>query len=233
MKKFFLTVTCLLAVVVLNAQSLEEIVKNYTSANNLDQLSKMKTVKITASMSMMGMDVPMVLWMKNPDKIKTVMNIQGQEIISAFDGEKGWVVNPMQGSPEPQEMSMDQVKQTENNNVFVNNVKQFLSNGQLTLVGEEAVNGSPAYKLKATPDGTNEILLYIDKSTYRLVKTSTTVNQQGMSMTVDSYPSDYKQVNGVYLPMKTTSNMNGMDIVQTFTNIEFDIPMEDSLFKQP
>jgi hypothetical protein len=33
------------------------------------------------------------------------------------------------------------------------------------------------------------------------------------------------------LPMKTTTSASGMEIVTTFTNVEVDIPMEDSVFK--
>ncbi len=38
MKKLFLMLTCLLAVAVVSAQSLEEIVKKYSVANKLDKV---------------------------------------------------------------------------------------------------------------------------------------------------------------------------------------------------
>ena len=40
----------------------------------------------------------MTMWMKNPNKIKTVTSINGQEMIQVFDGVKGYTVNPMTGS---------------------------------------------------------------------------------------------------------------------------------------
>ena len=43
----------------------------------------------------------------------------------------------------------------------------------LPLNGEENVNDKPAYKLKATIDGGTVIDLFIDKSSYLLVKTAT------------------------------------------------------------
>jgi hypothetical protein len=74
MKRLFLMITCLLAVAVVSAQSLEEIVKKYTVANKLDKVGSLKTIKLTGKMSMMGMDIPVEIWMKNPDKIKSVTN---------------------------------------------------------------------------------------------------------------------------------------------------------------
>jgi hypothetical protein len=56
------------------------------------------------------------------------------------------------------------------------------------------------------------------------------VNQGGQVMTVESYPSDYTETNGVVLPMKTTTSVSGMDFVMNFTKVEVDIPMEDSIF---
>ena len=148
MKKFFLIVGCFLSAVTINSQSLEEIVKNFTIANKLDQITSKKTIKITAKMSMMGMELPMEIWMKNPNKIKTVTNMGGQVMIQAFDGEKGYSVNPMAGSNEPVEMKPEELKQLMRSNSFENSLANYLKNGQLELAGEDAVNGKPAYRLK-------------------------------------------------------------------------------------
>ena len=89
MKKLVFVLAGLIAVAVINAQSLEEIVKKYSEANKQDKIASVSTVKITGKMSMMGMDLPLEMWMKKPNKIKTVTNFNGQEMISVFDGVKG------------------------------------------------------------------------------------------------------------------------------------------------
>jgi hypothetical protein len=231
MKRFLLSVSFLLAVVLINAQSLEDIINKYTVANKLDKIKDFKTIKITAKMSMMGMDMPMEMWMKNPNKIKSVTNFNGQEIVQAFDGEKGYMINPMAGSNEPVEMTAEQLKDIVKSNMFQNSMADYLKNGKLTLEGEDNVNGKAAFKVKADLDGGNSSTMFIDKSTYLLLKNVTDVNQGGMAVTVESFPSDYSETNGILLPMKTTTSANGMEIVMTFTKVEVDIPMEDSIFK--
>src|SRR4030042_1106273 len=231
MKKLFLITACLLAAVVINAQSLEEIVKKYSAANNLDQVSGKQTIKITASMSMMGMDMPMEMWMKKPNKIKTVTNMGGQDMIQVFDGENGYSVNPMTGSADPVEMSANQVRDIQRSNIFQNYLENYLKNGQLALEGEESINGKSAFKIKATLDGGTIAYLFIDKDSYLLLKTTTDVNQGGMTMTLEAVPSEYTYNNGVFLPMKTTTTVSGMEIVTTFTKVEVDIPIDDSVFK--
>ena len=231
MKKLFLAFTCFLAVSVVGAQSLDQIIKNYTAANKLDKVQNLKTIKITGKMSMMGMDMPIEVWMKNPDKVKSVVNFNGQEMDKAFDGTKGYTINPMTGGTEPVEMSSHDVKSIQRNNMFSNYLETYLKNGQLALAGEESVNGSPAHKIKATLEPGTVIDLFIDKSSSLLVKTSVTMNAEGQSMVADSYPSDYKEINGLFLPMKTTTSVMGQEFVQTYTKVEVDIPMDDSIFK--
>lgn len=227
MKKLIFVVTGLIIMSVISAQSLDEIVKKYTEANKLDKVANMKTIKITASMSLMGMDMPMVMWMKNPNKIKSVTTFNGQDMIQVFDGEKGFVVSPMTGSTEPVEMTPDQVKQTLRSSMFQNYMATYLKNGQLKLAGEENVKDKPAYKIEATVEGGTVIDMFIDKSSYFLVKTATTVS----GVTMESYPTDYTETNGVMIPMKTSTSAQGMDILINFTKVEVDLPMEDSIFK--
>jgi outer membrane lipoprotein-sorting protein len=231
MKKLFLAILFPLAVATLNAQSIEDIISKYTVANKLDKISNFKTIKISAKTSMMGMDMPMEIWMKNPNKIKNVMKINGQEMVQTFDGEKGYVISPMTGSSEPVEMTADQIKSISGNNMFRNLLNEYLKEGKLTLEGEDNVNGKPVFKIKASIDGSNSATMFIDKSTFLILKTVASINQGGMAMTTESFPSDYTETNGIFIPMKTTSTVNGMEMVTTFTKVEVDVPIEDSVFK--
>jgi len=231
MKKSFLTVLFLLGALILNAQSLEDIITKYSVANKLDKIADFKTIKITAKTSMMGMDMPMEMWMKSPNKIKTVTSFSGQEMVQVFDGEKGYMINPMAGSNTPVEMTSDQVNSILRNNMFQNYMANYLKNGQLTLAGEDNVNGKPAYKIKADIGGGNTAMMFIDKFSYLIVKTVADVNQGGMAISVEAYPSDYTETSGLLLPMKTTTSTSGMEIITTFTKVEVDVPIEDSVFK--
>lgn len=232
MKKLFFLLTGVLLFAAVSAQSLDEIVKKHSIAMKSDQLAKVRTIKITGNMLAMGMEMPMELYVKNPDKIKVVYNFSGKEIISVFDGKKGYMVNPMTGSGNPVELTVEQLKQLQKSNVFNNEVMNYFNKKQLTLAGEENVNGKPAYKLKVTVSGSSPVYMYIDKGSSLLVKASTTVDQMGTSMNVDSFMTDYTDNNGVVIPKKTTAVANGMEAaVITFDKVEINIPIEDSVFK--
>jgi hypothetical protein len=151
--------------------------------------------------------------------------------MQVFDGTKGYAVNPISGSSVPVEMSAMETKQIMRNNIFQNYLETYLKEGALKLEGEENVNGKAAHKIKAELDGGIAMTMFIDKATGLLVKTSANVSAEGMAVTLDSYPSDYKDINGLFLPMKTTTSAQGMEFVQTYTKVEVDIPMDDSIFK--
>jgi outer membrane lipoprotein-sorting protein len=171
----------------------------------------------------------MEIWMKSPDKIRTTTKMNGQEMTQAFDGEKGYMTGP--GSSQPVAMSAEQISSMMNNNIFQNYIENYLRAGKLELAGEEVVNGRPAFKVKANIDGGNTAYMLIDKSSYLMLKTVAQVNQGGMGVTVEMYPSDYREVSGLFLPMKTKTTAGGMELMTTFNKVEVDVPMDDSLFR--
>ncbi len=231
MKKTVLLLTVLFAVAGVNAQSLEEIVNKYSSAIKADKLASVKTIKISGKMSAMGMEMPMTMYMKNPNKIKVVYSMGGQEMASAYDGVKGYTINPMSGSNDPVEITGDQLRQVQNNNIFSNEILNYFKSGKLTLDGEENVDGKPAFRLKAESGSAGPVTLYLDKTTFLPVKSKTTTEQMGTSIEVESLMSNYMEVDGVVMPGKTTAMANGMEAgVITFEKIEVNIPIEDSVF---
>jgi hypothetical protein len=119
-------------------------------------------------------------------------------------------------------MTAEQIKESVKSNLFQNTVANYLKEGHLSLEGEDKVNNKPVYKLKALLSGGLASYLYIDKSSFLLVKLT--------SSNMEAIPSDYTETNGIFLPMKNTVSASGMEFVMTFTKVEVDIPMDDSLF---
>jgi outer membrane lipoprotein-sorting protein len=214
----------------INAQSLDEILKKYTEANKYDKISSLSTIKISAKMSAMGNEFTTEIWMKNPDKIKTATNINGQDMVSALNGTKGYAMSPMSGSAGPVEMTSDEVKLAGLSNVFQNFLVNYYKEGKITFEGDENVNDKPAFKLKVDLDGGNSIMVFINKSDYLVVKNVLTGKQGGMDFTLESYPSDYRETNGFIMPMKTKTSVQGMEYSTTIDKVEVNVPMDDSIF---
>jgi outer membrane lipoprotein-sorting protein len=233
MKKQFLTIMFLFVVMLINAQSLEDIINKYAVANKLDHIAGFKTIKITSTIKskvlFMRAERFTETWMKNPDKIKTVTSVNGQDVLQVFDGEKGYTII---GSKKPVEMTSEQMKDFAKNNLFQNYMINYLKNGQLALEGEDNVNGKPAFKLKVALGGGNNSYMYIDKDSFLLEKTvAFSNNKRGMIKIFESYLTDYTETNGILLPMKTTTTAGATEDVTTITKVEFDIQIDDRVFK--
>jgi outer membrane lipoprotein-sorting protein len=74
--------------------------------------------------------------------------------------------------------------------------------------------------------------MYIDPKTYLVFKTeSTDVGMTGTEAKVETYPSDYKLVNGVMVAHSIRTAQDGTDFMKmTFTKVTFNTNLEDSLF---
>ncbi|MDR2886562.1 MAG: hypothetical protein LBV26_00960 [Bacteroidales bacterium] len=229
-----LTISCLtliFALSAISAQTLETIIKQHTAAMHADKLAAVKTIKITGRMSALGMDMPMTMYMKNPDKIKVTYSAGGNEMVSVFNGTKGYTVNPTSGSRQPVELTGEQLKQFQGSNLFNNELLKRYNARQVTLEGTEDVNGSPANKLKITTETGQPIYMFVDRKTGLITKTTTVMGQTGASVNLETYMSDYADINGIVLPRRTSVRISGIETAAIiFDQIETDIPMDDSVF---
>ena len=98
MKKLLILLPALLVASVCSAQTLDEIINKYYAANGTEILEKASTLYIEGNVSQMGTDMPIIVSVKKPDKVKVVISFSGMDIITAFDGEKGYMINPLSGS---------------------------------------------------------------------------------------------------------------------------------------
>lgn len=232
---------------VLTAQSLREIIKNYTIANNLDSISKYETIKIARriKIDLLQGTVPREsdegIFMKNPDKILIVVSkINGDNYSEAFDGE-----NVDQGD-EKDKNSIFRVPQIENlfannlfqdklflvgNNFFQNELLRYSEEGKVLL--EEDEIEKPVFKLTITINERNRKVLYIDKNSFFVIReVDYYLNKKGKILCIQ-YLTDFSKIQGLWLPMNQHLLLfSGIEVKTNFSNVEidFDTPMDDSIF---
>jgi hypothetical protein len=232
MKKLFVLLPAVLVASVCSAQSLDEIINKYYAANGTEILGKASTLYIEGNVSQMGTEMPIFVSVKKPDKVKVVITFNGMDIVTAYDGEKGFMINPLSGATDPVEIPEDQLASVQDYNMFRDNMLINFKAGRVKLDGVEDVNGKPAYRLTITDEAGTVTGSYIDKESFLTVKTTATVNQMGQEMVVESYITEYMDINGVKFAKVIKQMVNGMELGgMTFTLVELDRPMEDSVFK--
>ena len=235
-KKIFISlfiaafITCLV-----QAQTVDEIVNNMNkNKGSAEAFAKVQNWKITGTTSMMGQNITFVQYLKKPNMLRSEQEVMGQKVIQTYDGKEGWMINPMSGSSEAQPMDSASIEQMRKMNEFFEGpVSNYREKGmKIELLGKEDVQGTNCFKMKIN-NKTNESTLWVSTKTYFPVKMKSTVNQMGQSMEVETGFLEYKTFEGINMPTKIIMLAMGMEIAMLFEKIEFNLPMDDSLFKKP
>src|SRR5215467_7088332 len=91
---------CLAMPLVARAQSAEELVsRNLSAKGGAARLKSVTGLRINARVLLptAGLEFPVVITTKRPNWFYQESTIRGQKVIAGFDGEKGWIVNPLMG----------------------------------------------------------------------------------------------------------------------------------------
>lgn|SRR5262249_18634307 len=213
----------------------EIIAKNAAARGGLDKIKAVKSIKMTAKILSHGVEMPGLMELKRPNSIRMEFTVQGQNIVQGFDGSTAWMIMPLMGNKDPQKMTDEDAKDIVEQADFDGPLIDYKTKGStVELVGKEDVEGTPAYKLKVTLKSGDVRYIYIDADSFLELKTTTMVKKEGNEYQIDSYSGDYKEINGLMLPMSVENKMKDQTISQiTVDKVEMDIPLDDSLFKMP
>jgi len=214
------------------AQSADEIVNDYFLATGHDKTVKIKTMTTTGKILQGGMELPFVMYNARPSKLRMEISIQGQKIIQAFDGTNGWMINPMTGSLDPQDMNPDQVKQLQQQADMDGLLYNYKEKGStLEYSGKDEVEGTEVYKLKLTDKNNDITYYYIDTDSNILLKTTAKRTIQGTEIEGNTLYGNYQMVEGMAIPFSITTMVNGQvaaEIVVEKTSFDKEVP--DSIF---
>lgn len=219
------------------AQTLDEILtKHYRAHGGLDKLRALAAMKVTGKIVISGqnMELPMIMWQKNPNKIRIESTFQEKVIVQAYDGQKAWWIMPFI-APDAQEMSQEQSQRFKDQADFENPLVVYKEKSyKLELLGKVDFEGTPVFKLKLTKSDGRDIYFYFDTASGIELK-SAMVSKSGASETINEIIfGDYKPVNGLMMPFHIENKTNGKTQAQlTVTTIEINPAIDDAIFIMP
>jgi outer membrane lipoprotein-sorting protein len=213
-------------------QDPQELLDKYFETIGQENLLKVKTLHAKGKALQMGMEFPFEMMNKRPDKLKTVVEVQGSQIIQVYDGESVWTINPMSGSPDPVDVTGPQADALIENADMDGQLWNWKEKGhQLELEGTEEIDDVEMYVLKLTKKNGNTDYYYLDPDSYLVPKMKSVVNNEGSEMEVEVSMSNFQEVNGYIMPFTMEQFMNGQSLVTiTFDEVKFDEEMDDAVF---
>ncbi|MBX7218551.1 MAG: hypothetical protein K1Y36_01280 [Blastocatellia bacterium] len=223
--------------------SLDEIIAKHAQARGgLDKLKAIKSIKMTGKLVVQGgaLEIPMVIQAKRPDMFRMEMSLQGKTQVQAFDGTVGWTISPFMGKTDPEKMPEEDTVQAKDqaDGFFEGSLLNAKAMGKtVELAGKEDVEGSDAYKLKITDKKGDVEFEFLDAKSFLTIKSASKRKMQGNELEVESFPGDFKEVNGVMFPFsleqKAKGGPAGGGAQIVIEKIELDVAVDDAIFKFP
>ena len=219
------------------AQTLDEIVaKHITAMGGTDKLSKLKSIKISAEMEVMNMQIPVTTTIVQQRGFRSETTVQGSTIIQVIDKDKGWAINPMAGQLKATPLPEDVVKSL-SAETDLTGLYNYKEKGQtLTLDGEEDMAGAKVFKVTANLKNGTKRTNYISKDTYYILKTVAKVNVNGQEVESKNTQSDFRQIDGITYPFTSeveTSAMPGATMAMKIKTLEINPKIDESIFAMP
>lgn len=236
MKKSMFTVLAIFVAAVFTfaqGQTVDEILAKHFKAIGQEKLMDAKSVSMKGKISQMGMEMPMEMKMKKSGEFLVTVEMQGQKMIQAFDGEKGWMIAPWM-SADPMELTGEQLEQAKGQANLEGELYDYQKKGSTAeFKGKVNLDGKDAFRLRLTTSDGNEKDYFIDANTFYITKVKTTISAQGQTVDIEQIMSDNKTIDGVTMPMKIESKspMGSTSIITD--EVKFNENFDPSIFKQP
>ncbi len=178
--------------------------------------------------------LPFVMRLKRPRKMRFELQFQGQTAIQVFDGTNGWKLRPFLNRHEVEPYTQEEIKATSLQSELDGPLIDYAAKGtKIELEGMDEVDNNDAYKLKLTLKNGQEQHVWVDAKTFLDVKIEGIPRRlDGKYHTVAVYMSDYKLVDGLNIPYQLETRVEGVSQVEDIRidSVEVNPKLDDSLF---
>jgi outer membrane lipoprotein-sorting protein len=146
--------------------------------------------------------LPFVMELKRPRKMRFELQFNGQTAIQVFDGANGWKLRPFLNRRVVEPYTTDEMKLASMQADLDGPLVDYAAKGtRVDLAGTEKVEDRDTYKLKLTMKSGQAIHVWIDAQTFLEVKIEGNPRQlDGTEHPVEVYYRDYRLVDGLEIP---------------------------------
>lgn len=223
---------------IVKSQTADDIVNNYISAiGGMDKINSIRTLKLYEKVPRRGVYVSLVETISRPDKVRAEVFMQGQSMVRAYDGSVAWGNNPFRGNKDGEKMNEEDTKSMREEAQFEGQLVNYREKGNsVEYLGKDDFEGTDVYKLKLINKDGDKTIYYVDTGLYLILKQVTKRKIKEKEMSTETVFGDYRPEDGYVMPHSLETKPEGSrgDSQKiTLEKVEFNIPVDDSIFKMP
>jgi len=235
MKRVIFIISLALTVSILGAQDLDQIIKLSNKAIGTDARSKIMHLQSGGYYVISGTEIKMPFKLKQskPNKIRIETTVIGLKGIQTYDGQKAWLLNPLQGieaKPADTEDMAFISATTAIDGPFLNRADK----RSPSYVGAKEYKGSSCFVVRITKSMEEHIDYYIDDKTYLIKFIRYEYKKNGAWYSMEYKVINYMDFEGAVFPEEISVAINGVEMTSLYlTKMKIVTEMNDKLFMKP
>jgi outer membrane lipoprotein-sorting protein len=220
------------------AQTADSIVSRvFAARGGLEKIRSVNGERISGRIAFGEISGPFVVELKRPLKMHMQLTVQNMTLVRIYDGKSsGWANNPFSGKMNPEDMTEEDLKNIHEEADFDGPLVDSKQKGnKIELVGKEKLKVKDVWRVKLTTKN-GDVRYYIyDADSFLLTKWEGKRRYGDKELPVETFFSDYREVNGLKFPFELDSGSSEADITQKITieNIELNPEINDAEFAKP
>jgi hypothetical protein len=212
------------------AQTADEIIDKHLAAiGGADSWKKINTVYQEGGLQVQGADVAINVTVVNGKGMRQNISVMGQTGYQIMTPTAGWNYMPFQGQQKPEAVTAEELKENVDELDTQGELVDYKAKGHsVEYLGKDDVEGTEAHKLRITQKGGKVKTIFVDPSTYYIIRTIAKQKANGQEVEVITDLSDYKKLpEGIVVPMSIKLPFGQMKI----TKVELNKPVDEKIFK--
>ena len=216
------------------AQTVDEVIaRHIASKGGAEKWKSIQTQRMTVNGAAGGADFVLVINTKRPNlgRQEITVNIPGQgpvAIVNIFDGTRAWTTNPMLGGTAPQEVLGPEAASMRTQSDFDGALFDYKARGTaVRFIRSETLGTRRVDRLDVTPKDGPAARYYLDSETGVELKIEA---GDGLGSVVEM--SNHRSIDGILVPQLIRVSQGGQVVSELhITNVEFNVPMDDAMFR--
>jgi outer membrane lipoprotein-sorting protein len=214
--------------------------KNIAARGGLAAWHSVQTMTMQGTLDAGGKEnhaLPFVMKLKRSHKSRLEITFKDQTSVQVYDGAQGWKVRPFLNRNEVESFTKAEASSAAATDELDGPLIDYAAKGtKVALVGNEPVEGHPAYKLKLTLRSGEQRNLWIDAGSFLELKADGAPRTlDGKPHNVSIYYRGYKSEHGLVVPHVLETAVAGVKETHKIqvSQVAVNEAMSDSLFQRP